>query len=612
MSRARIRQRPDRSRDESGAAAVIVVVFIGALLFGLAAITVDVARLYLEGQRVQKAADAAAMAGVTWMPQDLGQATSVARDVSGRNGFPNSGSSTVTVKSGRQPSQLNVTVSSKVDNFFGKMFGIGSGTVTRHAISDYTGPQPMGSPCNTFGNEPEGTPEAGPVGSQLQVPLRAECPQYPQFWMNVNGPEIFKGSGDEYAVRKCEADNGHSLTIAGCTGTTNDEFRPEGYFLLVRVTKDAIDQPVTIQLYDPAFVATSDTCTLAVKSVSGTVTNGMNKYAPDAVDRYKLTTSSPNKFCTGDNQNQTGKDATITSYGLRKPAGSQNPIDGDPVSDCTRQYPGYYYPDVTDDPKKSATLTDGFQAKYLTATDAAYNENLAQVFHQWRTLCTFKPDQAGDYYLQVRTNVPWGGATNTDGSPKPTDEGSYKPANAANSKLFTQAGDDLTVKGGGSNRFAVRAYGGPSGSVSVAAYGRMPIYANATAASSTFNLIRVLPGAAGKTMVFKFFDVGDVAANTDGVVQVLPPTEWTTALKNCTGTGYKTMPLPTCSVSGVKSDPWNGQSETINVPVPTGYTCDFDSPGGCWFRVKVTFTAGVTDTTTWTASIVGDPVRLIE
>jgi Flp pilus assembly protein TadG len=607
MRHPRFRQRPARSRDESGAAAVIVVVFIGALLFGLAAITVDIARLHLEGERVQKAADAAAMAGVTWMPQDLGQATSVARDVSSRNGYPNSGSSTVTVKTGHQPSQLDVTVTSTVDNIFGRLFGIGSGTVSRHAISDYTGPQPMGSPCNTFGNEPEGTPNALPVGSQLQVPVNADCPQYPQFWMNVNGPEIFKGSGDEYGVRKCEADNNHGLKIFGCTGATNDEFRPEGYFLLVRVTKDAIGQPVTIQLYDPAFVETNDTCTAGVLQDFGTIANNMNIYAPDAVERYKKTTSSPNRFCTGDNQNQKSKDATITSYGLRKPAGSQNPLDGEPVGGCTRQYPGYYYPDLDegkDSRGRQRPNLDGFQAKYLTSTDPAYNADLARVFHQWASLCTFTPDQAGDYYLQVRTNVALGGPVN--------DAASYKPADAASSKVFTQAGDDLSVQGGGSNRFAVRAYGGPSGSVSVAAYGRMPIYANATAASSTFNLIRVLPGAAGKTMVFKFFDVGDVSGNTGGVVQVLPPTEWTTALKDCTGTGYKTEPLPTCSVSGVKTDPWNGQSETINVPVPIGYTCDVNSAGGCWFRVKVTFTAGVTDTTTWTASIVGDPVRLIE
>ena len=51
----------------------------------------------------------------------------------------------------------------------------------------------------------------------------------------------------------------------------------------------------------------------------------------------------------------------------------------------------------------------------------------------------------------------------------------------------------------------------------------------------------------------------------------------------------------------------------ISVPIPPDYGCNFDSPGGCWFRVQVGFgTGSVTDATTWTASIAGDPVRLVE
>ena len=44
---------------------------------------------------------------------------------------------------------------------------------------------------------------------------------------------------------------------------------------------------------------------------------------------------------------------------------------------------------------------------------AAYNGDLARVFHQWMKLCTFTPTQAGNYYLQVRTNVAWKGPTLT-------------------------------------------------------------------------------------------------------------------------------------------------------------------------------------------------------
>ena len=49
--------------------------------------------MYAEAQRVQKAADVAASAGVIYMPQDITSAASTARDVSARNGYPDSGSS---------------------------------------------------------------------------------------------------------------------------------------------------------------------------------------------------------------------------------------------------------------------------------------------------------------------------------------------------------------------------------------------------------------------------------------------------------------------------------------------------------------------------------------
>ena len=49
------------------------------------------------------------------------------------------------------------------------------------------------------------------------------------------------------------------------------------------------------------------------------------------------------------------------------------------------------------------------------------------------------------------------------------------------------------------------------------------------------------------------------------------------------------------------------------MPIPSNYTCNFTSTGGCWFRLKVNFGSGsVSDTTTWTAYVSGDPVRLIE
>jgi Flp pilus assembly protein TadG len=53
---------------------------------------------------------------------------------------------------------------------------------------------------------------------------------------------------------------------------------------------------------------------------------------------------------------------------------------------------------------------------------------------------------------------------------------------------------------------------------------------------------------------------------------------------------------------------------TYRVPIPANYTCNYKDPTGCWTRVNFNFPnlTSVQDTTTWTAQIQGDPVRLIE
>ena len=62
----------------------------------------------------------------------------------------------------------------------------------------------------------------------------------------------------------------------------------------------------------------------------------------------------------------------------------------------------------------------------------------------------------------------------------------------------------------------------------------------------------------------------------------------------------------------VAASTYNGKWQYVNVPIPANYTCTVAQAGGCWFTVRFNFPSGVpTDTTTWTAKIDGDPVRLI-
>ena len=593
--------RLSRRRDEIGATAIIVAMFFAFIALPLGAMGVDVARLYVELQRVQAAADAAATAGVTFMPDDFASARARAIEIAEDNGFPNSGNSAVAVAIGEKPTQLKVTVSSTVSNAFARSFGINTSTMSRSAVADFNGPAPMGSPCNTFADEPPGSAALGPQTSVLKQPTYADCAD-PQFWGAITGPETVKDQGSQFETRKCE---GGEDNCAGGSGSANLEFDPRGFIYMVRVNAAAVGQSINVQLYDPAYVETASGCTIGPVGNLSSSDNYRYPYATtDARDRYRNT---QNEYCTGDSDNNGkrfgGEVPTITSFAMRSPVDNLNPYSAPALNpaQCTKQFPGYSY--VTNN---SGNYVSGPRERNLR--NSGSNDNLqpeiARVFHQWVDLCTFTPTRAGDYYLQVRNNValPAGYTLDATG------------AVAGNAAVVNQTGDDTSVMGNGTNQFAIRAISGaPAGAVSVAPWERMRIYANSDAASTEFNLVRVVPAAANKTLVVSFFDVGEGASS--GSVTILKPADSNlpSSIAGCKATGVTTGNLTGCKITGITPSSYNGKYQEIRIPIPNTYTCQVSSQGGCWFRVLVSFGTGdVHDATTWTARIVGEPVRLIE
>ncbi|MGE0819923.1 MAG: hypothetical protein AB7O74_14805 [Candidatus Nanopelagicales bacterium] len=62
---------------------------------------------------------------------------------------------------------------------------------------------------------------------------------------------------------------------------------------------------------------------------------------------------------------------------------------------------------------------------------------------------------------------------------------------------------------------------------------------------------------------------------------------------------------------------YQGKVKQIDVRIPSDYACADTNPAGCWFIVSYAYgttgsPGGVSDTTTWTASLEGDPVRLVK
>jgi hypothetical protein len=132
----------------------------------------------------------------------------------------------------------------------------------------------------------------------------------------------------------------------------------------------------------------------------------------------------------------------------------------------------------------------------------------------------------------------------------------------------------------------------------------------------TFYLARITPTAANRTLHLEFYDIGDVGSGSVNL-QVLPPADSAlSTFSNCTfqRDGSTSTTSSTCTFTGMTSTNYNGRMVSLSIPIPNGYNCDFNNTAGCWLKVKLSFNNGATptDTTTWSASIDGDPVRLIE
>jgi hypothetical protein len=130
------------------------MIFVGATVFmiGLLAIVVDVTWYWAKTLQVQRAADAAALAGAVWLPEQPTTATSTALASAKQNGFaPGSGVTVTAVQDPDRDIQLNTMVSAPVQTFFMRLFGMNSLQATRTAKAEYVLPVPMGSPLNYFG-----------------------------------------------------------------------------------------------------------------------------------------------------------------------------------------------------------------------------------------------------------------------------------------------------------------------------------------------------------------------------------------------------------------------------------------------------------------------------
>ncbi|MDP9468731.1 MAG: Tad domain-containing protein, partial [Chloroflexota bacterium] len=136
----------------------VLVIFAGTfvVLLLMSALVIDLAWLWNNSLRIQRTADAAALAGVVHLPNDVTSARNAADKEATRNGFdgypvPLNGVTVTPTQDAQNPRRLNVKVTAPVKTFFLGLIGMQTIVVSRNAHAEYVLPVPMGSPENYYG-----------------------------------------------------------------------------------------------------------------------------------------------------------------------------------------------------------------------------------------------------------------------------------------------------------------------------------------------------------------------------------------------------------------------------------------------------------------------------
>lgn len=285
----RIKTLLDRLKSEDGGFSLPFIASMMILLIGLSAFAIDLGWIYLNGGRLQRGADSAALAGVIYLPHDLPSVESNAVSGADANGWDvgtviQDDGTNVSISGGGpdtlewhqlDDNKLRVTLTSTINTFFLKVLGFDQITMTRTSTAQFIKPVPLGAPANCIGiGEGVGTDglDGHATGSNGAFDT---CGDYTQnFWSAINGNRTAIEHGDPYGP-----------TCGWQCGGGNPDHDQYYYF--------AIDVPagagnwVDVYLYDAGFYdrssfgETGDEDDLANSSSGGTNMN-FSLFQPDS------------------------------------------------------------------------------------------------------------------------------------------------------------------------------------------------------------------------------------------------------------------------------------------------------------------------------------------
>lgn len=277
-----------RNSGEDGVVLVITaIVLTTLLLFG--AFAVDVGAWYVRAAELKRAADAAALAGVVWMP-DFETAQRAALETAARNGFVDGADdiaiSVTAVPGQNRRLQVRITDASATQFFSGLV--VTKQSLTRTSIAEYVLPVPLGSPKNTFG-----------TGDLLAGGDRES------FWAAVNGYCAGHESGDDKLARYESYSTSSGATQCNNGSPSSGTYDPDGYLYAIELPSGATS--LKLEVYDAPYYTSGSPSDIAIASGAQTVTTIFEVYDRNPtpldlsnltlLDTYTLTTNvSPSTY----------------------------------------------------------------------------------------------------------------------------------------------------------------------------------------------------------------------------------------------------------------------------------------------------------------------------
>jgi hypothetical protein len=616
-------------KSQLGQAIVLITFMMVALLAGVG-LAVDAGVGYFYNTSAERAAAAAALAGVIFMPNQFGgsqvppgpdtsippgagnDATDRAVNEARRNGFDIADTGhQVSVVAAPVPgatNKLQVTVSRTAPTFFMAMFGIQSFKVQRVAIATYLPPLTLGQPGNQIGS------------SVSQLGLAGTNNYY---FMRYEGWSTPRAQGDPFTPDPSTAGSNDVHQISAAKGVdTADASLPsrggENYLINIPAGGGSIQVYNAVYGPDNGTGPTPNGRNICENHRNGTAT------APIA----PCNTNSQYYYHEEDGVNFTDKTTynateytlfSVNSYFIR---GSDTKLDQFKVLPI----------DASNWWKTTSQYTNVNTNQPITQSyDASGNATNMLTYHNWVDVATYAgAADAGT----VQWTAGYGPQVNGYKLPAGTyrlrvDSLAYNGANGSAEPPTGNAGQ--AHKG-----YSVRtldAAGAPCAACSIGAWSDMTLFTPIDASSGSFQIyaFQIPPDYAGQTVTIDIYDTGDITGGTLDLYLVDPnnnvarPTAPNTVSVYNLGSSRSTSPGTV--VAPPLSDPtqafaepttngtmhFNGQWLHFEVPISSTYAPG-SNPNNWWWKMKYLITPAGTanDTFALAIGLKGNPAHLLQ